>query len=275
MISIWHLCLTSGLTSRGDISGMTSKMKTILTAFSGLIVYSALCTVFGYIFSERVYIKLVACGLTIILGGSYIKTVLKYPKVWNSPSKKLIIVSLAVIVVFAFTSMLTSTYLLSAVIHDEAFLASVEAKRELPLALQLLTLFVSFIMAPFAEEIIFRGLMYRQLSEFNKTFALIFTSVFFAIWHGTLIHLYTGLIGGLILGCIYEKTHKLRYSVIAHALFNILTSIAGVFSYAEWFTSIWFVILMNAALIVLMVLLFRTEGIKPVQAVKSTSKVTS
>lgn len=246
---------------------MTSKFQTVLLAFSGVIVYSAICIVCGFLFAENVYIKLVACSLTIIIGGLYIKTVLKYPPTWNNPPKQFIAVMLTTIVVFAFTSMFTARFLLSGYINDEAFMAVTETKAELPLGQQILTLIVSFAFVPLAEEIIFRGLMYRQLATFNKTFALLFTSVFFALWHGTLIHLYTGLLGGLILCCICEKTQKLRYSVAAHSLFNILTSFAGVFDYPECFNSVWFIAAINVLCVSLIVVLFRTEGTKPVQTV--------
>lgn len=254
------------MTSRGDIL-VTVKFQNIILAFSGLIVYSALCTVCGFIFSEPIHGKIVSCVLTAALGGLYIKTVIKYPTVWGDLPKSCLLAALLTVIVFAFTSMQTSSFVLT-YINDEAFFAAEHIKEESSVSMQVLSVIVSCTLVPVTEEIIFRGLMYRQLAQLNKCFSIIFTSVLFAVWHGTLIHLYVGFLGGLVFACIYEKTQMLRYCVLAHALFNFISFIASIIVYPEWFFSVYVTIFMNLLCLGLIVKLFLTNGIKPLQRKK-------
>ena len=238
----------------------SDKIKTVVIAFSALLVNRTVNITLGYIISEAVIVNLVSNVITIVLGGLYISTVLKYPKEWNKPPRAFLLRSLATILMFVLTSMFTSTFLLTNVINDTAYMSSLDSKAALPAGLYALSLCTSIIIAPITEEIMYRGFLYKQLTEFNKTTALIISSIVFALCHGTIIHLYTALLGGLILGCIYEKTKKLRYSIIAHIKFNGLSSVLCLLHYPAVFTSVWFIVIMNVLCVGAMVMLFKTEG---------------
>ena len=169
----------------------SDKIKTVVIAFSALLVNRTVNITLGYIISEAVIVNLVSNVITIVLGGLYISTVLKYPKEWNNPSRAFLLRSLATILMFVLTSMFTSTFLLTNVINDTAYMSSLDSKAALPAGLYALSLCTSIIIAPITEEIMYRGFLYKQLTEFNKTTALIISSIVFALCHGTIIHLYT------------------------------------------------------------------------------------
>ena len=63
------------------------KIKTVVIAFSALLVNRTVNIALGYIISEAVIVNLVSNVITIVLGGLYISTVLKYPKEWNNPTE--------------------------------------------------------------------------------------------------------------------------------------------------------------------------------------------
>ena len=94
---------------------------------------------------------------------------------------------------------------------------------ESPIALTLLALF-AIILAPIAEEIIFRGCIYRFLkSKLSTGFAMFISGVFFASVHGNLMALGPLILVGVLLAYIYEKERNILVPICYHALFNFLT----------------------------------------------------
>lgn len=84
------------------------------------------------------------------------------------------------------------------------------------------------IVAPFFEEIIFRGMLFNTFFEnesiLNKWLGIILSGFAFSCAHNALfskfLFLYWAL--GSILAWIYVMTKDLRYSVLVHALYNFL-----------------------------------------------------
>lgn len=87
------------------------------------------------------------------------------------------------------------------------------------------------IVAPLFEEIIFRGMLFNTFFEnesiLNKWLGIILSGFAFSCAHNALfskfLFLYWAL--GSILAWIYVMTKDLRYSVLAHALYNFLSFI--------------------------------------------------
>lgn len=235
---------------------MSDKVKNIFTAFSGLIVYSALKIGFSFIFNDFVYVKLASYLFMIVFGMLYLTTVIIYPKQYEPPSKKVVVKALLTTICFAITSAVTTLY------FNNDINTSVQTESETLGGAIVVSGLVSFVVAPIAEEIIFRAVMYKQLAEINPSFALIMSSVVFAMWHGTLAHMYTALIGGIILACVYQKTNKLGYSILCHSLFNISTSVAAaLIPCPTGFIGLVIVLLTNIASIAMIVALFATKGV--------------
>jgi membrane protease YdiL (CAAX protease family) len=79
----------------------------------------------------------------------------------------------------------------------------------------------AILLAPVAEEMVFRGILYPVLKQWGfRRLALWSTSLIFAAIHmnlGTFVPL---LVFSLILTVLYEKTDNLLAPITAHALFN-------------------------------------------------------
>jgi membrane protease YdiL (CAAX protease family) len=74
--------------------------------------------------------------------------------------------------------------------------------------------------APFAEEYLFRGLLYRALDrEWGGWRAVVGSAAFFAIYHGPLSWLPVGLLGAAN-AMLFKKTGKLAPCVVLHMVYN-------------------------------------------------------
>jgi membrane protease YdiL (CAAX protease family) len=96
---------------------------------------------------------------------------------------------------------------------------------------------MSILGAPFFEEVLFRGVIFRgvraRLSERNENFAypfaLIFSAALFALAHFELLQL-PGLFSvGLLLGYVVHRTGRLAPAIISHASFNTVAFVVVTF----------------------------------------------
>lgn len=88
------------------------------------------------------------------------------------------------------------------------------------------------VIVPIVEEIVFRGIIYRRKRvESSMVNAMIFSAVFFGVFHGNTVQMIYGLVAGLILAYIYEKYGSLWAPILAHILMNttacVLTELDG------------------------------------------------
>jgi len=82
-------------------------------------------------------------------------------------------------------------------------------------------LLVGGIIAPVAEEIFFRGIIYRYLRRSNVVLAIILSSLLFAALHWRSGVPITQFIGGLVLAIAFEKEKSLMTPVTIHVLGNL------------------------------------------------------
>ena len=227
---------------------MTQKLKTTGFAFTGFIVYSALRTIMPYMFRNYVTANLASCILFIIIGGAY-STVVIGPRVPFAETRKTVLLkSFAAVLIYCFVSMCTSTLILNC-LNDVNYFEQSAAYADLNKADMALSMIVSLTVAPICEEIVFRGCMYRFLSKLNKKAAMIISSFIFAAWHGTIVHMYAAFFGGLLFCVIYNKTGKLRYTMLAHMIFNAVTAVISCFRYPVFMASPWWVLSLNCLLL--------------------------
>ena len=79
----------------------------------------------------------------------------------------------------------------------------------------------AIIIAPIAEELIFRGYLYPVVKRFtDRWFASIFSGVFFGVIHFNVMGLPILALMGFILAVIYEKSGSLWVPIGCHAAFN-------------------------------------------------------
>lgn len=91
-------------------------------------------------------------------------------------------------------------------------------------ALQWAMGFGAIVVAPFAEELCFRGFFYPLLKKYAGRWAsLLIVSVFFAVIHQGLVQLIPLFVLSALLIWSYERSRSLWVPICSHAFFNALT----------------------------------------------------
>lgn len=89
----------------------------------------------------------------------------------------------------------------------------------------MLVFVVAVIMGPFAEELIFRKMLLDRLVKYGELQAVIASALIFGLFHGNFSQFFYAVMVGFVLGYVYVKTGKLRYSFILHMGVNFCGSV--------------------------------------------------
>lgn len=81
-------------------------------------------------------------------------------------------------------------------------------------------LYVSFV-GPFAEEILFRGLILRSLKPYGKQFAIFVSSLLFALFHGNVIQIPYAFLVGLLLAYVTVE-YSITWAILLHIFNNFV-----------------------------------------------------
>jgi membrane protease YdiL (CAAX protease family) len=88
----------------------------------------------------------------------------------------------------------------------------------------LLLLLVVGVIAPIAEELFFRGLLFRALEKrWDQWWALGLSSAFFALTHFQVLQFLPLMAAGAVFGYLVIRTGRLGPAIVAHMAFNIST----------------------------------------------------
>jgi len=84
----------------------------------------------------------------------------------------------------------------------------------------------SLIFVPIAEEILFRGILQKYLANIMKKQHVLvpvaIASIAFAIVHWRFADIPYLFLCGILYGCIYYKTKKIIFPIVAHACWNLM-----------------------------------------------------
>lgn len=88
------------------------------------------------------------------------------------------------------------------------------------------------IVIPIAEELVFRGMVYRRLRESCAVMkALLISSLIFAVFHGNVVQGIYAFILGFLMAWVYERYQTLKASITFHIAANLsavlLTGLVG------------------------------------------------
>ncbi len=87
-------------------------------------------------------------------------------------------------------------------------------------------LFVTCIIAPFAEELIFRGLFFNAIRHrFSLWVGAFASGLIFAVLHGSLLYLPVFWVLGIVLALAYYKSRSLWLVIVAHATNNLIATL--------------------------------------------------
>ena len=80
------------------------------------------------------------------------------------------------------------------------------------------------LIGPVCEEIIFRGAVMRSFERFGGNFAIVMSSLFFALYHIITVQVIFAFFMGLILGYIAHR-YSLLWAIIVHMLINSVATL--------------------------------------------------
>ncbi|MBQ7782869.1 MAG: CPBP family intramembrane metalloprotease [Oscillospiraceae bacterium] len=79
---------------------------------------------------------------------------------------------------------------------------------------------VTAIAAPVCEELLFRGVVLRRLSNISQGFGIIMSALIFGLMHGNLVQTILGFILGLVFGYTAVRTGSLILPIAGHIFIN-------------------------------------------------------
>ncbi len=78
------------------------------------------------------------------------------------------------------------------------------------------------IVSPFAEEAVFRGVIYNRMKRcFNYPIALVISALLFGCYHGNVVQAAYGTILGVLIAYVYEKYDSFVAPVLFHSIANV------------------------------------------------------
>jgi len=93
-----------------------------------------------------------------------------------------------------------------------------------------MTVLVAGVIAPFAEEIVFRGVLLSALDRrWGAGFAIVVSSAVFSLMHVSPFAVPPIFVFSLVLGWLFVRTRSLTVCIVAHATFN-LTGLAALYA---------------------------------------------
>ena len=104
-------------------------------------------------------------------------------------------------------------------------LKTVEPDFKLPSSPAAIVIYVTLIclIAPVFEEFIFRGMILQNLRRYGNAFAIVVSSLLFALIHGNLIQAPFAFVAGLALGYFAIRLDSIFGSIILHAVINTVS----------------------------------------------------
>ena len=104
----------------------------------------------------------------------------------------------------------------------------------------LTTIFLVSIVAPVCEEIVFRGIIQKGLINrgISPMRAVVFSAVLFGVIHGNPWQLVAGILLGVVLGWVDEKTNSLLSSIMLHIFNNLFYVLLMIYSKSDYFSDL-------------------------------------
>lgn len=83
-------------------------------------------------------------------------------------------------------------------------------------------LFLYGVVSPFAEEVVFRGVIYNRAKTCfsSVTAPMILSSLLFGVYHGNIVQMLYGFLMGMLIAFVYEKCGRFVYAFLFHAAAN-------------------------------------------------------
>ena len=97
--------------------------------------------------------------------------------------------------------------------------------------LYLIVMFVAMaIFAPFFEECLFRGIIFRNNEKMGQLFAIIVTGIAFGLWHTNSYQFFYAAVSGFCLCIVFLKTRSVIPVMLIHCINNSLSYLSSALS---------------------------------------------
>ena len=124
-------------------------------------------------------------------------------------------------------------------------------------------MFMTTVIAPaFAEEFLFRGVVYGNLRPFGRTQAILISATLFSLMHQNIGQIFYTFVGGMVMAVMYEVTGNIWCGVLFHLFNNEISLIFEVLYYgrfgesgAPWLV-LWDIVIMVIGLVSILLLFF-------------------
>jgi len=93
------------------------------------------------------------------------------------------------------------------------------------------SLVTTAVLAPIAEELMFRGVILRRLSSVSQSFAIFMSALIFGLMHGNFVQCVLGIFLGIVFGYAAVKTGSLILPIAGHILVNFTASMNSIAEY--------------------------------------------
>lgn len=103
----------------------------------------------------------------------------------------------------------------------------IKSAMEIPTELLPATFIFFAILPAISEEILFRGLIYGQYTEYNRGLAVFISAFAFTVAHGDFFGMMQAAYLGLLLIAVLHKTDNLLSSILVHVIFNVVVIVSG------------------------------------------------
>ncbi len=114
---------------------------------------------------------------------------------------------------------------ISAFLNELILIIKILLKIEMTVNLNIFLLLNTVLIGPILEEILFRGIVFNQLLEFNSEKKSIFlTTLIFSLIHGNILSILYTFIVGYFLNIIYLRERTLKASILFHITINFVAS---------------------------------------------------
>lgn len=94
-----------------------------------------------------------------------------------------------------------------------------------------MNVFTSVVLAPIAEEMLYRGILLKETARVSKRFGIVFSAVMFGLMHGNPYQLILGTMIGLVLGYVTVKSRSLIPAIVGHMAVNAMASVPEIAMY--------------------------------------------
>lgn len=91
------------------------------------------------------------------------------------------------------------------------------------------------VVAPIAEELAFRGLIFKRVRTYTKFIPASFlTAVLFGLYHGNVLQIIYAFAISWILTLVYEQFLSIKYCMLVHACMNLVSVLASSTNLLNW-----------------------------------------